>query len=363
MSLFVPQDKASMMPEKKLTLEKSDTPTLEIDYTNIENRFKDRLSRFKKGCSNLRDQVKKKVRNKYGSLAEGKLQWCRIPKIGSKYMARLIEKTTKSTFSTRYDSNITENFMFVREPYSRLLSGYLDKLGTYPQWWQGLGEYITDNFKGSNKTNETSTCGHDVTFPEFVKYFIHSETYLQRQDKHFMPMFRHCGACQKSFKYIGHLETLYDDVKYIFGSININISSEVISRSDVQTIRAKCSQFLNDFFNTNYSRCLSVCDAMQKVWWSFHIRGLIGRDVEFPLSGKPCTNITGRQLTEMAVTAHEESKGKFDKHKQKSEFTRELFLQVSIEDRLTVRKLLKRDFLLFGYDDQPAGIFPELIMD
>ena len=329
---------------------------------DIGLRFQERKSQFNKICSDLRNRKIKRYWSRYRSMADQKLQWCLIPKVGSTYMNALIQKTFpgKNSFSDYNEANSTKKFIFVREPYSRLVSGYLGKIATHPLWWKGLGAYITENFKGSNQNNDDNQiCGHNVTFPEFIKYFIHSETHLQYQDPHFMPMFRQCGGCQKSFDYIGHLETMRDDVKYIFNSINA--SSDMIFDSDVQTIRAKCGQFLDYFSDAKSYRCLSKCEAMGKVWWSFQIRGLISRDVEFPLSGISCKNVTGEDFVKLTMKAHEESRGKFDKHKQKSEFIREMFRQVSLEDRLKVKELLDLDFQLFGYDAQPADIFPELV--
>ena len=85
----------------------------------------------------------------------------------------------------------TKTFMFVREPYSRLISGFVDKLVMHPLWWRMYGKYIKSTF-GSQE--EHNPCGHNVTFSEFIRYFISSQTTGKRQNIHFKPVNEICDV-------------------------------------------------------------------------------------------------------------------------------------------------------------------------
>ena len=54
--------------------------------------------------------------------------------------------------------------MFTREPYGKLLSGYVDKLfAPNPYFWKAIGRLIIRKFR-KDPSPESLTCGHDVTF-------------------------------------------------------------------------------------------------------------------------------------------------------------------------------------------------------
>ena len=91
----------------------------------------------------------------------------------------------------------SDKFMFVRDPYSRVLSGYVDKLFSPNTMYQ---KHITCAFVVSEIREDASSlsihCGHDVTFPKFIKYIILSEKRRIHRDRHFTPMNEHCRPCQ-----------------------------------------------------------------------------------------------------------------------------------------------------------------------
>ncbi|XP_041361819.1 carbohydrate sulfotransferase 9-like [Gigantopelta aegis] len=64
------------------------------------------------------------------------------------------------------------NVLFVRDPYSRLYSVYLEKL-YLPDMWNDLGVEIVKRFRPS-ATKRSRLCGNDVTFVEFIQYVVQS---------------------------------------------------------------------------------------------------------------------------------------------------------------------------------------------
>ncbi|XP_005111377.1 uncharacterized protein LOC101850294 [Aplysia californica] len=337
--------------------------SLIYNSTLVANRFAERNERIKKWCTKPEyDKAIQELRKKpIIRIAGGKLEWCSVPKVGSTYMKGLTNNLfgEKPLFIRKPKKNVdgVKRFFFVREPYSRLVSGYLGKIATHPVWWNTLGAYMTAYFKPL-KDRYKPKCGHNVTFPEFIKYFIHSEETGRKQNIHFIPINRICDSCVGKYDYIGHLETISDDLKYIFQTVNESQDTSVLD-SDAMTISGKCKSVVKDFYGQRYARCLSLCDAMKKVWWSFHVRGLISKDIEFPIDEDSCDQTTGAHFASLALKANAESRGKFDKRGQKREFLISLYSQVPLEDRVKVKELLAQDFNLFGYDAQPDYVFPQ----
>ena len=216
-------------------------------------RFQARLERLKDVCQKLNSSLVRRLDMRSASsmyVAHDKLDWCSVPKVGSTYLNgffkdvfHLPESPYQASFHSGKPSerktccrlqqllttpggiasakcqqqfqNCPKHFMFVREPYSRLYSGYLGKIHTNPEYWEKYGVYI----KNLNRKRFMRRCGHNVSFPEFVKYFIHAEKTKRKRNIHFQPLMSLCGACRRRFDFIGHLETISEDVKFMLSSV------------------------------------------------------------------------------------------------------------------------------------------------
>ena len=118
--------------------------------------------------------------------------------------------------------------LVVRNPYTRLLSAYKDKVlyarGTYKKWSEQIGaKYRPLN---SNITGPT-------TFSEFAKW-IGSHFPLQPLDVHFANLYSFCAPCLIKYDYMIKQETIEEDAEYIFKHVmrskyNLNelLSAEV----------------------------------------------------------------------------------------------------------------------------------------
>ena len=294
-------------------------------------------------------------------IANGKLLWCAIHKTGTQFLDKLRRQGTfeKSSANMADHSARPKQFLFVREPYSRLLSGYVSKHATHPFWYDHA---VKVKNKYALEESETPiSCGHNLTFPDFVKYFIGSELAQNDNDGHFIPMHRLGDVCRHPYEYIGHLETMVEDLRYLMDIVDVNTA--ITLDSNEQTIRAQCKEFVEIYEKYDFiKKCQTKCGGINKIWWSFHLRGVIDRNVDFPMKGDLCERLSGEEFTEIAIDAYHNTKGKFDKRKQKLDFMTELFLQVPLVDRLKVRHLLAKDFELWDYDPQPDHLFPELVL-
>lgn len=167
--------------------------------------------------------------------------YCGIAKVGCTFLKRLVyilnsEKPYTSPFeitpnnihgthlalvsqlkepNKSFAENNYKTFLFVRNPYKRLFSGYVDKIFT-PQmpFLLNYGIYIIKKFR-KNPSEKSLRCGHDVSFTEFISYVIDSIKTKTKANPHFTPMHRQCVPCEIRYDLIGHLETLQEDLKLL----------------------------------------------------------------------------------------------------------------------------------------------------
>ncbi|KAL4228542.1 hypothetical protein ACF0H5_011592 [Mactra antiquata] len=90
-------------------------------------------------------------------------------------------------------------FLFVRDPYHRILSAYIDKLFVpNPSYWKRFGVHAIKMFR----SDDDRKCFHDVTFSEFVQFVVWSITYHKHIDPHFLPASEMCLPCSMNYTYI-----------------------------------------------------------------------------------------------------------------------------------------------------------------
>ena len=104
-------------------------------------------------------------------------------------------------------------FLFVREPFHRLLSGYKDK-------FFGKNRVYTDGFRKrivrAFRPHEEEVLGaetNNVTFTEFLKFVVWNNNSMAG-DVHWRQIEKLCFPCAFDFDFIGHFETLAEDAAY-----------------------------------------------------------------------------------------------------------------------------------------------------
>ena len=249
------------------------------------------------------------------------------------------------------------HFTFVREPYSRMLSAYVDKLFTpNTLFWRITGRFIAQRFR-SNASKESLMCGHDVTFPEFVKYVIYSQSTGDHLNGHFIPSHDQCDMCTLPYRYIGHLETIKEDMPFITRAIQSPINYTRTYDSDTIVQNAKMVLWRDR--PKPVQRCMSLDEASRRLWRKYQIRGLISKNDSFPYPPGGAANITLDQFTKAALAAYERSKDLPGLKEQRAEALREAFASVPMEDRLDAQHTLFLDFQMFGFDPYLEAVFPK----
>lgn len=264
----------------------------------------------------------------------------------------------KEYASTKLTPNVTieaYKYMFVREPYGRLLSFYVDKLmasNTY--YWKVVGIYAV---KGRSRTEAGYRCGHDVSFPEFIKYVIKTLSTGKNVDPHWVEMERNCRTCDIRYDYIGKMETFAQNADEILIKLGLNKTAEYLRQHgavDADEDAIKDSVVQPYVFENKYRLCISFSDALERAWKKLQIRGLVAPGpAPSHLSSR---NSSWRDFFAIAK-ASRESLSKEERKQLKLNWQREYWAQIEVSDLLQLKRLYAKDFQLFDYDDHPDIVF------
>ncbi|MFT7812596.1 carbohydrate sulfotransferase 11-like [Arapaima gigas] len=108
-------------------------------------------------------------------------------------------------------------FLFVREPFERLVSAYRNKftLKYNTSFHKRFGTKIVRRYR-KNATQEALQSGADVKFQEFAGYLVDPAT--QREgplNEHWQTVYSLCHPCHIHYDLVGKYETLEEDANYI----------------------------------------------------------------------------------------------------------------------------------------------------
>ncbi|XP_061815243.1 carbohydrate sulfotransferase 12-like isoform X1 [Nerophis lumbriciformis] len=114
-------------------------------------------------------------------------------------------------------------FMFVREPFVRLVSAFRDKLHSFNQYYyKGLGRLLLTRYGNQSDppmdVKEAFAAGIKPTFYNFIQYLVDLKSI---NDYHWKQMHRLCQPCLIEYDFIGHQETLQEDALQLLTSLNL----------------------------------------------------------------------------------------------------------------------------------------------
>ncbi|XP_069127517.1 carbohydrate sulfotransferase 11-like [Argopecten irradians] len=306
-----------------------------------------------------------------------RILYCAIEKVGSTFWRRLWQvltglssaahpydippgaalgggqETLKNIFFDEIHSMIStyRSFIITRHPFYRIFSGYVDKLfSPNPMFWNSLGVYIIENFR-EEKRKQNIACGSGVTFREFVKYLIHSETHNSRRNGHFLPMFDHCRPCQIKYDVIGKMESFVDDTLYIVKSLGFTDMAFTLNKTMRSgTVSDTIKDQVNILYAYKSSICISFYDAQKIMWKKFQIRGVISKHSKFPFSRTQAGNVTQRDYITAVTSAIGDARDKARASQYRQEAFLEAFRSVDKNDMKKLIDITRVDCEVFGYD-------------
>lgn len=342
------------------------------------HRYAHQLSMCKESSSSDLLTSERTIRRHLQPNKQYKFVYCGVEKIASTFWRRLLQlinrKEVKSPYSIK-PNKIMENyvdtiksttfelvwmlrsykkFMFVRNPFSRLLSVYVDKLfSPNPYYWENLGSRVASIARGKN-----NFCGHDVTFREFLDYVIYLEEHKPTmRDAHFIPASQLCVPCHVMYDFVGKLETFETDAIYILNQLNISkyipFLKDFSGQSIIDTIRDVAASFV-DFRNDSVKCLINISDGLKRVWRKLQIRGIIAEELTLPIKRNEARVISEKDLFNTLVIAHSHSK-KYDLSAQKQKYLKQAYSIIPIEIMNKISKLYEQDFRIFNYPSDLIG--------
>jgi len=172
-------------------------------------------------------------------LEKSKLVYCTVPKVACTVWKRIlanleghnitqgVHMKTKgklkilSNYRTEDRSKILKTykkFMFVREPFERLLSAYKDcfwgKFKRRQDTWKRYRKAI--RFVLATRSGLDIDVNTDnTTFEQFATYLVLRWREGGLFQEHWREQYKLCHPCQVQFDYVGHYETLQDDAQFV----------------------------------------------------------------------------------------------------------------------------------------------------
>ncbi|XP_033099418.1 carbohydrate sulfotransferase 11-like [Anneissia japonica] len=118
-----------------------------------------------------------------------------------------------------------KKFMFARNPFVRILSAYKNKYqdtAMYKKetYFHIFAKRIMKKYRKNPSEHDLKT-GEGITWTEFAQYLADPSQY-RGFDDHWEEIYRLCSPCKVEYDFIGKLETISDDAKYILKSLNVD---------------------------------------------------------------------------------------------------------------------------------------------
>jgi len=253
------------------------------------------------------------------------------------------------------------SFMFTRDPYARLYSGYVNKIYSPNMMYWQYGRRIAQTTK-VNPSNMSLAYGHDISFRELIQYLLQLWKDGKPIDSHFRSMSEQCDPCALPFDFIGHLETLKEDAEYLLQTW----------RSQYLDFKLKFNDFENESFIEMSIRRIKVLFQVRstilkmgyplhniflRVWSDFQIRGFISKQCEYPFTKSEIMNVTENQFVDAFKSALGRRHADDDVKGQRQEAMIQAYRTIPLNEMEQLQRYVQKDCKLFGYDERPQTLF------
>lgn len=120
-------------------------------------------------------------------------------------------------------------FLFVRDPFVRLISAFRNKFGRPNEdFYRQFGSVILrryGNVSGSlpETAAEAFAAGIKPTFQQFITYLLDPDTEKENiYNEHWRQVYRLCHPCQVKYDFIGRLESLETDAEHLLKTLKVD---------------------------------------------------------------------------------------------------------------------------------------------
>ena len=240
----------------------------------------------------------------------------------------------------------------VRDPYSRLYSGYMDKI------FLSLFLQVEDMIISSQRkhTPKASECVRNATFLEFLKMIVEKVHNGVKVNGHWAPITSLCNPCTTDILAIAKQETFSTDVEFILNKVGVKNDKLEVIRSALY--EHKLESFLPSYIKEvlNHRTCKPKEKVAEDMWYTFKVNGYLKENLDFPLAHVRDTNftLTPETLTQLVFKAISDKP--LTSEQSRRQRRRALIKAYKDVDGKTIKgiqEVFKRDFTLFGYSTEP----------
>ena len=178
----------------------------------------------------------------------------------------------------RYRLENYHKFTYSRQPFRRILSAYLNKFADisvyrHAPYFQGIAKRIMKRYR-PNATEYELRSGEIITWHEWVSYLTNPSERHGFKD-HWQEMFKMCSPCKVRYDYLGKLETINDDSRYMLTSLGLQDQVSYPAKANSHPTNSSKA------FDTYFSLITEA--SIQKLWKLY--------ELDFELFGYPKPDI------------------------------------------------------------------------
>ncbi|XP_033764293.1 carbohydrate sulfotransferase 11-like [Pecten maximus] len=343
--------------------------------------WKTRLATLQRGCASGTDGYKltsKQVTQRYYNSDRAGFSVCKVPKAGSTFWTIvyvILEKrqSAEKVFSMPRNSlhNMGNNMgsrepaigshlniIISREPYSRLFSGFIDKIFLPGQMGHSkgkhsrLGRYSVNGF----------TCGFNKSFSEFLDTVTEHAFSGGKIDRHWSPVYLLCDACKVTYQAVSHTTTLTADTEYIVNNLKVSDSEKnslkrMFHKKEMNQTLKGLLEDLARVTKPQRKNCPDRIVYVYRLWQSLQIQGYLHTQSTFPWEFfKNETNLEDHLIINRIIDAMTKRPvSSKQRALQRRAALVSAYQTVGKETIRRVQQMFMMDFRLFGYDMNPPS--------
>ncbi|XP_077396244.1 carbohydrate sulfotransferase 12-like isoform X3 [Festucalex cinctus] len=121
-----------------------------------------------------------------------------------------------------------KKFLFVRDPFVRLISAFRDKFeGLNQNFYQSFAKVMLRRYANHttppDSVDEAFAMGVHPSFLHFIQFLLDPQTEkVSPFNEHWQQMYRLCHPCQIQYDFVGHLETAEEDAEHLLRLLRVD---------------------------------------------------------------------------------------------------------------------------------------------